>query len=120
MQRGGERLVELVVNGKAVATQMVPADGAIHELSFAVKVDKSSWVALRHFPQFHTNPVNVIVAEKPIRASRSSALWCIGMTELLWKNRERAIAPAEREAAKAAFEQAITRFRAIAGESPEP
>lgn len=118
--KGGERLVELVVNGRPVASQSVPADGAAHELTFSAKIDRSSWVALRHFPQFHTNPVNVIVAEKPIRVSRASALWCVGMTELLWKNRERAISPPEREAAKAAFDKTLARFRKLADESPGP
>jgi hypothetical protein len=74
-------------------------------------------VALRQFPQLHTNPVNVIVAGRPIRASRESALWCIEMTELLWKNRENRIAPAEREAARRTFQKAIERYRRIAEES---
>ena len=39
------------------------------------------------------------------------------MTALLWKNRERAIAEGEREAARAAFERTYARFRKIAGES---
>ena len=56
-------------------------------MSFDVNIDKSSWVALRHFPQMHTNPVNVIVGGKPIRASRDSAKWCIGVIEQLWKVR---------------------------------
>lgn len=118
--KGGQRLVELVVNGQAVASQNVPADNAVHEISFTTRIEQSSWVALRHFPQFHTNPVNVMVAEKPIRAARSSALWCVGMTELLWKNREKAISPPEREAAKAAFDKTLARFRQIAGESTQP
>ncbi len=65
----------------------VPADDKAHDVSFDVPIDKSSWVALRHFPQMHTNPVNVIVGGKPIRASRESAKWCIGMIEQLWKVR---------------------------------
>jgi hypothetical protein len=114
---GGQRLVEIVVNGQAVASREVPADGKIHELEFTVPIDRSSWVALRHFPQLHTNPVNVLVAEKPVRASRASALWCIETIDLLWKNRQRSIAPAEREEAKATFDRAIERYRQIAGEA---
>ncbi|HAW29673.1 MAG TPA: hypothetical protein DCY03_16380, partial [Planctomycetaceae bacterium] len=72
----GKRLVEIVVNGNVVGQQTVPADGKIHSLQFDVPVEKSSWIALRQFPQLHTNPVNVIVADQPIRASRESALWC--------------------------------------------
>jgi hypothetical protein len=116
---GGHRLVEIVVNGRAVASRDVPADGKIHELEFNIPVDRSSWVALRHFPQLHTNPVNVLVHEKPIRASRASALWCIETIELLWKNRQRNIAPAERDEAKATFDRAIERYRQIASEAAE-
>lgn len=120
VQRGGERTVEVVINGVAVAQQKVPADGQLHDLTFEVPVDKSSWIALRQFPQLHTNPVNVIVADQPIRASRSSAVWCERVIELLWKNRERNIAPAEREEAKATFERAIKRFQLIASQCANP
>jgi hypothetical protein len=116
MIRGGPRLVELVVNGQPVASQEVAADGQIHDLTFDVPVDRSSWVALRHFPQLHTNPVNVLVAGQPIRASRRSAQWCLDVIDLLWKNRERAIAPAERGEAKAAFDRASERYRRILAE----
>jgi hypothetical protein len=117
--RGGERLVEIVVNGEPVASQKVPADGAVHDLRFTIPIEQSSWVALRHFPQLHTNPVNVLVEGKPIRANRDSARWCLAMTELLWKNRERAIAEQERPAARAAFDRALAVYRRIADESPE-
>lgn len=78
---GGKRKVELVVNGLAVATREVPADDQVHEISFSVDIPRSSWVAVRQFPQMHTNPVNVIVADKPIRASRRSAQWCLACIE---------------------------------------
>ena len=116
MEAGGERNVELVVNGVAVASERVPADGKIHDVEFKAPVERSSWVALRQFPQLHTNPVNVIVGEKPIRASRNSALWCIAMTELLWRNREKNISADERDAAREAFQRAIDRYRQIAAE----
>ena len=93
---GGERLVEIVVNGRVVASRKVPADGQISNLKFQIPIESSSWVALRQFPQLHTNPVNVIVAGKPIRASRESARWCEDVIELLWKNRERVIAECQR------------------------
>ena len=105
--QGGERKIELIVNGEVVSTHRVPADGKTQVLEATVPIEKSSWVAIRQFPQLHSNPVSVIVSEKPIRASSDSARWCIEMTELLWHNRERKIAEHEREAAKAAFEQAL-------------
>lgn len=113
-QIGGERLVEIIVNGQPVASQAVPADGQIHQLEFQAPITGSSWVALRQFPQLHTNPVNVLVAGKPIRASRQSARWCLECIELLWKNRERTIAVAERQAAKEAFDRAAEVYRRIA------
>ncbi|HUG18328.1 MAG TPA: CehA/McbA family metallohydrolase, partial [Planctomycetaceae bacterium] len=113
---GGTRLVELVVNGKPIASQEVPADGAIHDLEFEVSIEQSSWVALRQFPQLHTNPVNVIVRDKPIRASRNSALWCAEIIPLLWHNRERNIRPEEREAARAAYDRARNNYLQIAKE----
>lgn len=116
LERGGERLVEIIRNGEVVGTARVPADGALHSLSFEVPIEASSWIALRHFPQLHTNPVNVLVAGKPIRASRASARWCQETIQLLWKNRERSIAEEEREEAKATFERAIERYRTIAQE----
>jgi hypothetical protein len=118
-QQGGKRLVEVVANGKVVAAQHVPADGRVHELTFAVAIEQSSWVALRHFPQLHTNPVNVIVAGKPIRASRQSAQWCVGCIEQLWRARGKNISPGEREEANKAFEQAMEIYRRIASECPK-
>ena len=71
---GGERLVKIVVNGQVAASKKVPADGKPHDLRFEVPIARSSWIAVRQFPQLHTNPVNVIVQQQPIRASRGSAL----------------------------------------------
>jgi hypothetical protein len=118
-RKGGLRRVELVVNGVAVASKEVPADDKIHEVSFSVPVERSSWVALRHFPQLHTNPVSVRVAGRPIRASRQSALWCIACIEQLWRARGRAIAAPERDTAHKTFLRAIEVYRKIAADAPE-
>lgn len=114
---GGEREVEIVSNGRPVAKQTVPADGKVHELAFDVPLTESSWIALRQFPQLHTNPVNVLINDRPIRASRDSARWCEQTIELLWKNREKNIAAAERDVARETFDRATARFREIANES---
>jgi hypothetical protein len=116
---GGTRLVELVVNGQPVAKKAVPADGQIHNVEFDVQIPRSSWVAIRQFPQLHTNPVNVLVAGQPIRASRSSALWCRETVRALWEVRNRFIAEAERPAARSAYDEAMDRFQSIAKESPD-
>jgi hypothetical protein len=118
MVTGGERKVELVVNGVAVASKMVPADGRVHDLTFQAAIKESSWVALRHFPQLHTNPVQVLVAGRPIRASRASALWCAEGVRLLWKNRNHLIAKEEREAAQQSYDRAIQTYEKIARECP--
>ena len=107
---GGERLVEIVVNGQVAAAQQVAADGKQHKLRFEVPIDRSSWIAVRQFPQLHTNPVNVIVRGQPIRASRGSALWCAESVRLLWKNRNRFIAESERPAAREAYERSLQQF----------
>ena len=117
---GGKRKVEIVVNGEAVAAVDVPADGAAHEVEFPVQIDRSSWVTLRHFPQLHTNPVNVIVDDKPVRASADSARWCLEVIRELWKFRSKHISDAERPAARAAYDRAEATFREIALEAESP
>lgn len=118
-QSGGDRRVELVLNGKAVAWQDVPADGREHDLTWSVPIERSSWIALRQFPQLHTNPIRVLIGGQPIRASRSSALWCAETVRNLIENRMRFIAPAEAEEALRTFRKAIATYEAIAGECPE-
>lgn len=110
-------MVEIVVNGKPVEAREVLADGEVHDLEFEIEISRSSWVALRQFPQLHTNPVNVLVGDKPIRASRASALWCNETIEQLWRTREKSIAESERVEARQSFESARERFRHIAGEA---
>jgi hypothetical protein len=114
---GPTRKVEVIVNGKVVSSQQVPADDQVHDLKFPVKIEQSSWIALRQFPQLHTNPVTVLVAGKPIRASRASALWCARCIEQLWHVRARVISPEERGEAERTFQQAIAQYKKIAEES---
>ena len=114
---GRMRLVELIVNGQVADKKEVPADDQEHDLKFDVPIAKSAWVALRHFPQMHTNPVDVIVDAKPIRASRKSARWAIGTIEQLWRVRKDAIIPEERAEAERVFQWAIMRYQKIAEES---
>jgi hypothetical protein len=116
------RKLELVVNGKVVASKDIPADDKVHDVSFEVPIEKSSWVALRHFPQMHTNPVNVIVGGKPIRASRESAKWCVGVIEQLWKVRGAPgmgprISTTERPESEKTFQKALEMYRKIAEEA---
>jgi hypothetical protein len=114
----GRRLVELVLNGQVVASHEVPADGREHTIEFPVRVERSSWIAVRQFPQLHTNPVTVTVGSRPVRASRESALWALACIDQLWRVRERRIAPAERDDARRAYDEARAIYRRIAAESP--
>jgi hypothetical protein len=119
MAAGDDRLVEIVVNGRAVESARVAADGKIHTLKFRVPIPRSSWVALRQFPQLHTNPVNIHVGAEPIRASRASALWCIETIERLRDQRRNSIKEPERAAAMQAYDEAVKKFRRLAVEAPE-
>ena len=119
IQRGGKRLVEIVVNGEVVDSAEVDADNNVHSLEFSVSVQKSSWIALRQFPQLHTNPVNVVVGRQPIRISADSARWCEESVKLLWKNRNNRIAERERAAAKVAYDKAVETYNAAVSKEEE-
>ncbi len=109
--------VEVVVNGRAVARMPIEADGQFHDVRFRVEVARSSWIALRIYPSSHTNPVFATVAGRPIRASRSSADWCLKAVDRCWARKAPAIRPAEREEARAAYDLARAAYRRILAES---
>jgi hypothetical protein len=105
--------VEVIVNGYPVATRNVIADGKTRDIAFDVPIQRSSWVALRILPSSHTNPVFVLVGGKPIRASRRSAEWCLKSVDQCWSQKQKVIAAAELEDAKAAYEHARVAYRSI-------
>ncbi|MAS95503.1 MAG: hypothetical protein CMO55_20070 [Verrucomicrobiales bacterium] len=110
--------LELVVNGEVVAKKEIQADGSLSDVSFDdVSLDNSSWVALRILPSSHTNPVFVLVDEKPIRASRKSARWCLDSVEQCWSQKEKLIDAGEMEDAIAAYEHARRAYSTILKES---
>jgi hypothetical protein len=115
----GKRKIELVVNGQVVAAKEVPADDKPHQVEFSTPIARSSWVAIRQFPQLHTNPVEVLVAGQPIRASRKSAQWCLECVDQLWTVRGKNIAEKEREEAQRTFTAAKEIYRKVAAEAPE-
>jgi hypothetical protein len=110
-------LVELVVNGNVVASREIPADGQVREVTFDVTVDRSSWVAARILRSSHTNPVFALVDGKPIRASRRSAEWCLTAVNQCWTQKAPLIRPAERDAARAAYDHAREVYRRLIAES---
>ncbi|MDO8544942.1 MAG: CehA/McbA family metallohydrolase, partial [Opitutaceae bacterium] len=98
--------VEVVVNGIPVATRNIVADGREQDVAFEVDVAQSSWVALRILPSSHTNPVFVLVGDRPIRASRRSVEWCLQGVDQCWSQKERFIRPEEMTEAKQAYAHA--------------
>lgn len=117
--RGGMRRVEIVFNGVVRASREIPADGASHAVEFELGVDRSGWVALRQFPQLHTNPVNVLVGDRPIRASKASARWCAETIRQLWRTRERSLPELERAEARASYDEALAIYARREAEAPE-
>lgn len=109
--------VEVIVNGHAVARKNITADGALQDISFDVKLVKSSWVALRIFPSSHTNPIFVLVGDQPIRPSRKSAEWCLDGVENCWQQKQRFIAPPEMTQALSDYEHARQAYKRLIQES---
>jgi hypothetical protein len=108
--------VEVIVNGYSVARKNIVADGKIRDINFDVKVDRSSWVALRILPSSHTNPVFVLVDGKPVRSSRRSVEWCLKGVEQCWSQKERFINAKEMEEARNAYAHARTVYQKLLGE----
>ena len=109
--------VEVIVNGKVVETKTIPAEGSLHKLELDIPLKQSSWVALRILPSCHTNPVFVEIDKQPIRASRKSAAWCATAVDVCWNSKVDRIRPAERPAAKEAYDKARELYTRIAAES---
>jgi hypothetical protein len=109
--------LEVIVNGLPVARKEIAADGSFQDVAFDVKIDKSSWVALRIYPSSHTNPVFVLVGGKPIRASRKSAEWCLKSVDQCWSQKEKRMRPADLPAAQAAYDVARKAYAKIVEES---
>ena len=109
--------VELIVNGYPVGQHEIDADGMTRDLNFEASIERSSWVALRILPSSHTNPVFVLVDNKPVRASRRSAEWCLKGVEQCWKEKARTYDADEKKDAEAAYEHARQVYRKIVEES---
>lgn len=109
--------VELIQNGRPIASQRVRADGVLRDVSFDARVERSSWIALRIMGSAHTNPIFVLVGGRPIRASRRSAEWCLAAVDQCWSQKMRRIRNRELEAAQSAYDVARTRYRQIVSES---
>jgi len=103
--------VEVIVNGYPVAQQMIVADGTLRDVSFEISIERSSWVALRILASSHTNPIFVLVGDKPIRASRQSVEWCLKDVDQCWSQKEHLYAAAELPQARRDYEHARQVYR---------
>jgi hypothetical protein len=108
--------VELIVNGSPVEKKRIVADGALRDITFDLKVERSSWVALRIPASSHTNPIFVIVGDKPVRASRRSAEWLLKAVDQCWSQKAPKISAKERDEAAKAYEHARQVYRRILAE----
>ena len=106
--------VEIIVNGQVAATKNITADGKTQPLSFDIPIKQSSWVAVRILPSVHTNPIWVEVGGQPVRASKKSIDWCKQAVEVCWNAKKNQIRErdGEREAAKAAYDEAAKIYEA--------
>jgi hypothetical protein len=105
--------VELVVNGVVRDKKEIVADGVIRDIQFETVIDQSSWVTMRVLPSSHSNPIFVIINNKPVRASKESAEWCLKAVDICWGQKQGNMAAKEREEARSDYEKAKDIYRAI-------
>ncbi len=103
--------VEVVVNGLPIAQQTICADGTTRDFSFEIPIERSSWVAVRVLGSSHTNPIFILVGDKPIRASRRSVEWCLKGVDQCWSQKEQFYAASELAQARADYEYARRVYR---------
>ena len=111
---GGSRNVpvELIINGVPVDTAVLTADAQWKDIKFEYTIKHSSWVALRILGSSHTNPIFVIVDNRPI-AEKRSVEWCIQALDQCWKTKQANIRSTERTAAKEAYDRARRTYEDI-------
>ncbi len=108
--------VELIVNGFATQRIEIEADGGMHPVAFEIVMTESSWIGMRVLPSSHTNPMTVLIASRPIRASRKSAIWCRQGVDICWKQKAPRMRANEIVAAQAAYDHARAAYERIFAE----
>jgi hypothetical protein len=109
--------VEVIVNGYPVAKRNIVADGKLQEMTFDVKIERSSWVAMRILPSSHTNPIWVQVEGKPMSPSRRSAEWCLKGVNNCWSQKKRFIKASEMADAEVAYDHARKAYQRLLNEA---
>ncbi|MGC6442788.1 MAG: CehA/McbA family metallohydrolase [Rubripirellula sp.] len=98
--------IELIINGYPVAQRRVDADGSKTRIEFDHNITKSCWVAMRVFPNAHTNPIYITVEDEPILGPAESIRWCQAGVEQCWKSKQNMYAIDEQADARSAYEHA--------------
>ncbi len=98
--------IELIVNGYPVAQRRVDTDRSKTRIEFDHHITKSCWVAMRVFPNAHTNPIYITVDDQPILGSVDSIRWCQAGVEQCWKSKQNMYAIDEQADASSAYEHA--------------
>jgi hypothetical protein len=105
--------LEVIVNGMAVTNVPLLADGTLRDVSFNVRIERSSWVALRILGSSHTNPIWVLVDGKKLAPNRRSVEWCLQGVDQCWSQKQRFIQNSEMEDARRAYDHARAVYRAM-------
>ena len=105
--------LEVIVNGATVAKTNILADGKRRDVASDVKIERSSWVALRILPSSHSHPMWVLVGNKPFSPSRKSTEWCLKGVDQCWSQKERFIKAEEMDNAKKAYDHAREVYREL-------
>lgn len=108
--------LELIVNGQVVATKEIDADGAMRDVSFDVKIDRSAWVAMRILPSSHTNPIWVMVGNKPIRV-KDSIEWCLKAVDTCFNQKYGRVRLPEQGEMKRAYDEARAVYQKLLAEA---
>jgi len=111
--------VELIANGYPVTTQRVKADGNLRNVTFEHRVQRSSWMAIRVFPNAHSNPIFVVVDGQPVRGPIESIRWCLAGVEQCWRTKRSTYADDEQADAKAAYQHAREVFGDLLESHPD-
>jgi hypothetical protein len=111
--QGRQVPLEIIVNGASVAKTNIAADGVLRELTFPIRIERSSWVALRILPSSHTNPIWVLVNGQPFSPERRSVEWCLKGVDQCWFQKERFIGAGEMQQARDAYDHARQVYRGL-------